>query len=152
LVTNQSGQAVWRWDQQEPFGINPADENPSGLGAFDLPLRLPGKYPSGLGVFDLPLRLPGQYFDKETNLYYNMFRDYWPEGGRYIQSDPIGLEGGPHTYLYAFDPLTQIDPMGLMGRGPSGTTKAGPPRTPKKCPDRDEMCHGRRSTRSSFPR
>jgi hypothetical protein len=31
---------VWPWDQQEPFGNNPADENPSGVGAFDLPLRL----------------------------------------------------------------------------------------------------------------
>jgi carbamoyltransferase len=52
---------VWTWDQQEPFGVNVPDENPSGF-----------------GVFDLPLRLPGQYFDKETNLHYNYFRDYDP--------------------------------------------------------------------------
>lgn len=88
---------MWRWDQQEPFGVNPADENPSGLGAFDLPLRL-----------------PGQYFDKETNLHYNMARDYWPDGGRYIQSDPIGLGGGLNTYVYAFaTPLRWVDPDGL---------------------------------------
>jgi RHS repeat-associated protein len=97
LVANQSGQTVWRWDQQEPFGVNPADENPSGLGAFDLPLRL-----------------PGQYFDKETNLHYNYFRDYDPAIGRYIQSDPIGLLGGINTYSYALnDPLVLLDATGL---------------------------------------
>src|SRR5688572_25682184 len=42
LVADAAGTTVWRWDQQEPFGVNVPDENPSGLGAFDLPLRLPG--------------------------------------------------------------------------------------------------------------
>jgi hypothetical protein len=36
--------------------------------------------------------LPGQYFDKETRLAYNYFRDYDPQTGRYFQSDSIGLE------------------------------------------------------------
>jgi len=92
---------VWRWDQQEPFGNNVADENPSGLGAFDLPLRL-----------------PGQYFDRETNLYYNYFRDYDPSIGRYEQSDPIGLLAGLNTYAYvAGDPLRRIDTFGLLSQG-----------------------------------
>ena len=30
----------------------------------------------------------------EAKLVYNYFRDYDPELGRYIQSDPIGLAGG----------------------------------------------------------
>jgi hypothetical protein len=42
LVADAAGTTVWKWDQQEPFGNNVADENPSGLGAFDLPLRPPG--------------------------------------------------------------------------------------------------------------
>jgi YD repeat-containing protein len=58
LVTNDQQQAVWRWDQQEPFGLNVPDEDPSSLGAFEFALRF-----------------PGQYADKETNLYYNYFRD-----------------------------------------------------------------------------
>lgn len=37
LVTNELQRAVWRWDQQEPFGVNVPDENPSSLGAFEFP-------------------------------------------------------------------------------------------------------------------
>ena len=98
LVANQGGQTVWRWDQQEPFGNNVPDENPSGL-----------------GVFEQPLRFPGQYADKETNLHYNYYRDYDPSLGIYKQSDPIGLRGGVNTYAYVSgDPLRLTDAMGLQ--------------------------------------
>lgn len=67
-----------------------------------------------MGVFDFPLRFPGQYADKETNLHYNYFRDYDSAIGRYVQSDPIGLQGGINTYAYVEgDPLRYTDPLGL---------------------------------------
>ncbi len=58
---------------------------------------------------------PGQYYDPETGLHYNTFRDYDPATGRYVQSDPIGLVGGINTYGYALqNPLHYIDPLGLQ--------------------------------------
>jgi len=98
LIENQTQQAVWRWDQQEPFAVTVPDENQSGLGAFEFPLRF-----------------AGQYADKETNLHYKYFRDYDASIGRYAESDPLGLGGGINTYLYSgASPLTRIDPSGLV--------------------------------------
>ncbi len=60
------------------------------------------------------LRFPGQYFDAETGLHYNYFRDYAPGLGRYVESDPIGLLGGVNTYLYSFaNPIILFDIFGL---------------------------------------
>ncbi len=61
------------------------------------------------------LRFPGQYYDTETQLHHNYFRDYDPQTGRYIQSDPIGLDGGINTFVYVGgNPNRGIDPWGLV--------------------------------------
>jgi RHS repeat-associated protein len=50
-----------------------------------------------------------------ADLYYNRYRDYDPTTGRYIQADPIGLEGGGNSYLYAeANPIRFTDPLGLQ--------------------------------------
>ena len=91
LVTDQNLITVWRWDST-PFGETTVS--------------------SPLTVFNL--RFPGQYYDQETGLHQNYFRTYDPSTGRYITSDPIGLEGGLNTYLYVGgNPIIYSDPSGL---------------------------------------
>ena len=101
LVADSTGTTVWKWDQAEPFGNNPANEDPDANSV----------------AFDLPLRLPGQRYDQETGLHYNYFRDYDPSIGRYGQSDPIGLRAGNNTYAYVGgEPLTYSDIYALLKR------------------------------------
>ena len=101
LVADATGTTVWRWDQAEPFGNNPADEDPDANSI----------------AFDLPLRLPGQRYDAETGLHYNYYRNYDPNIGRYEESDPIGLRGGLNTYAYVHnDAIGRSDPSGLKVR------------------------------------
>jgi RHS repeat-associated protein len=96
-ITDSSGRVVWEW-KGDAFGAMPPNENPSNLGSFTFNQRM-----------------PGQYYDRETNLFYNYFRDYDPAIGRYVQSDPIGLAGGINTFTYVEgNPLSFIDPEGLQ--------------------------------------
>lgn len=99
IVLPATNTIIWRWDLgQTAFGDHAAQNNPDGDTA---------NY-----VFNL--RYPGQYLDSETGLHYNYFRDYDPSTGRYVQSDPIGLEGGLSMFSYgAASPLKYSDPLGL---------------------------------------
>lgn len=111
ITNNNSALTLrWRWDPT-PFGEGVAEDSPTGLTSV--------KY---------NLRFPGQYFDEESNLNYNYFRDYDPAIGRYLESDPIGLRGGTNTYAYMLgDPIGRVDPTGLVpgtGAGP----RAAPPK------------------------
>lgn len=113
IVDAQTKAVVWRWDLTDPFGLGYPTENPSGQ-----------------EVFTYNQRFPGQYYDWETNLFHNGFRDYDAQTGRYIESDPIGLLGGINTYVYVDNqPTLQTDPLGLMGS--RGNPAAHPP---CKCP------------------
>ncbi|EPR8450749.1 TPA: RHS repeat protein, partial [Pseudomonas aeruginosa] len=91
LATDASGQIAWQW-QSDAFGRGEALSQ---------------------GSTQVNLRFSGQYYDAESGLHYNYFRDYDPQTGRYVESDPIGLRGGLNTYGYVMgNPLRYIDPTG----------------------------------------
>ena len=95
-LTDQNNVVVWQ-NESSPYGISNPNEDPDGDGS----------------AVEFNFRFPGQYFDLESGLHYNFFRYYDPGTGRYISSDPIGIEGGVNTYLYSnSNPINYIDPIG----------------------------------------
>ena len=91
--------SVWAWQLgNEAFGDSAPNQDPDNNGtAF---------------VFDL--RFPGQRYDAASGLNYNYFRDFESGTGRYVQSDPIGLEGGLSSFSYVLGrPLALFDAQGL---------------------------------------
>ena len=81
------------------------------------------------------LGFPGQYFEEETGLYYNYFRYYDPETGRYITADPLGLIPDPTAtlsplnHLFAYtgnNPVNAADPYGLLPGLPWPWPNGGP--------------------------
>ena len=93
---DQTGVVVWRWEG-DAFGATPPNQNPSGK-----------------GIVTVNFRFPGQYFDQESGLSYNANRDYDPSIGRYVESDPIGLDGGVNTFAYSdANPISKTGFLGL---------------------------------------
>ena len=64
-----------------------------------------------------PFRLQNQYADRETGLHYNFFRYYEPDAGRFVNQDPIGLEGGENLYKFAPNAQIWVDIFGLWSFG-----------------------------------
>ena len=60
MATGQNHDVIWQWPS-DAFGVGQAS-----------------------GTLTVNLRFPGQYYDQETGLYYNYFRDYDPQTGRYV--------------------------------------------------------------------
>lgn len=93
VASDGTGAEVWRWDS-DAFG----NGTPTGAQTVNL-------------------RFAGQYYDSESNLHYNWNRYYDPATGRYISSDPIGLEGGLNTFGYvSANPIIYTDPEGLAAQ------------------------------------
>ena len=101
-ASDKNGVIAWRWDH-DAFGVGAANQDPDG----------------DKSLVDVQLRFPGQIEDSETGLFYNWHRYYDPTTGRYISSDPIGLNGGVNTYGYVEQsPLNFFDDDGLAKKSP----------------------------------
>ncbi len=96
MLATEAGEIAWR-AQLDVYGV-PREESVAGEERTQNPWRF-----------------PGQYEDPETGLYYNRFRYYDPELGRYLSEDPIGLRGGQALFGYVTNSILWIDPHGLTG-------------------------------------
>ncbi|UJW34457.1 DUF6531 domain-containing protein [Saccharothrix sp. AJ9571] len=92
-MVDSGGNLVWRF-RSNLWGEQLTDGGPAGT----------------------PLRFPGQYHDSETGLNYNYQRYFAPETGRYLSSDPLGLDGGINPHAYVSNPVTLLDPLGLKDK------------------------------------
>jgi RHS repeat-associated protein len=118
-IADAGGNVGWLWNH-DPFGNG-----------------VPG------GTFSYDLRFPGQFYDQNAKLHYNYFRDYDPNTGRYIESDPIGLGGGINTYAYVGgNPVKLTDPLGLD----LTPNRVYVPYTPVPTPPTPAICPARKTT------
>jgi len=100
-MTDSTKTVVWHWDG-DAFGFIAPNIDPDGNGSGDY----------------LNLRFAGQIADTETGVFYNLNRDYDQSAGRYLQSDPIGLDGGINIYSYVYNnPVNYFDRDGLTPEG-----------------------------------
>ncbi|HBO0850470.1 TPA: RHS repeat protein, partial [Pseudomonas aeruginosa] len=101
LATDASGQIAWQW-QSDAFGHGEALSQ---------------------GSTQVNLRFPGQYYDAESGLHYNYFRDYDPETGRYVESDPVEtlrkLNNPEMTFLNSGESVLQATPYWEHGFTPN---------------------------------
>jgi RHS repeat-associated protein len=93
-VSDSNGNTIWQWSYQgNPFGE---------------------QQPTSANGYTLNLRFMGQYYDAESGLSQNGYRDYEAARGGYEQPDPLGPAGGPNPFAYVGNnPMGYIDPLGL---------------------------------------
>ncbi len=94
LATTKDGQTNWK-AQSEAFGAAGVLQAQSTI--------------------EMNLRFPGQYFDEETGAHYNFFRNYISIVGRYLENDPVRLNGGVNLFEYgASNAIRYIDSHGRI--------------------------------------
>ena len=120
MVDYTSGSAVSYFIHTGPTGEPQMMTDVAKTKVWDVAVDPFGKVsPLSTGTKDLAMRLPGQWLQAEmADLYQNQWRHYDPSLGRYIETDPLGLEAGQNVYAYVDGrPLEFVDPEGLGATG-----------------------------------
>ncbi|MBB6579817.1 RHS repeat-associated protein, partial [Comamonas odontotermitis] len=111
-LSTPQGQVAWQWLLS---GFGEASPTTGDAGYVTGSPGATGSMPSYAPEVVFNLRYPGQQWDEETGLAYNVYRYYDKVSGRYIQADPIGLDGGWNRFGYVGgNPLNGVDPLGLF--------------------------------------
>ena|GEM_PF-5256091 len=117
IYENEEWHSYSIWDATySPFGI--ADDYASGDASVGIDIGDPDT--TGINWLP-PFRFPGQYYDYKylsgynlPMLYYNHYRFYMPELGRYTSADPMKQHVISNIYNYANNnPFISVDPNGL---------------------------------------
>jgi RHS repeat-associated protein len=108
LTTDHLGTPIALTDQASTLqwqgGFSPFGEDYSGAEAAGVLLRFPGQWDDAAWVGG-------------EEGYYNVYRWYGVESGRYTRVDPLGLDGGPQIYAYAnSSPVSVSDSLGLIAK------------------------------------
>lgn len=84
--------------------------------------------PSFSSLVGNPYQFAGREYEPEHGLYFNRFRYYSPQMGRFLSEDPISFRGGVNLYNYTGNsPVGRVDPFGLE---PFGGAQISLPITP----------------------
>lgn len=109
LELNQDGQLI-SYEEYHPYGTTAYQANNAAIRAAAK------RY-----------RYSGQERDEETGFSYHAARYYLPWLGRWLSSDPIGLEAGINTYAYVRgNPIGLVDPSGTEDEEPQPNNPPAP--------------------------
>ena len=129
-ISNFGSVKVWLYSDAQGSIVAMAGSDGKSLAANSYgPYGEPGLTAAGRFGYSEHAAMPGasaaraaQAYLPELGLYYYKARMYSPWLGRFLQSDPVGTDGGMNLYEYAAsDPINQSDPDGLSPELPDGT-------------------------------